>query len=639
MKYSYKWLQEHLDRPLPEAEELARTITMKSFEVEGVEPHGDDTILDIKVLPDRAHDALSHRGMAREIVALFGLNTKEREAKAATPDPSVSAVRVSIEDPKRCPRYIGVRVDGVTVGTSPEWLQNKLASVGQRSINNIVDLTNFILFDLGQPMHAFDAAKVAGGITVRIAKSGEKMTTLDGKDLIFDGTELVIADDEGVLALAGVKGGKKAEVDPETTSIIFECANFDPTSTRKTSTKHNIKTDASKRYENGMTSELAGEATALALSELQKILPTAKVGAASDIYPNPEPKPVPVSVTLFELNGLLGSTMTEKDVEEVLKRLAHAGFTYELKNGAYAVIPPVSRLDIRIKEDLIEEVGRHYGYDKIVPTLPKLGRKGVPNKRLYYANKVRNFLVERGFSEVYTYSFAPKGEGNIEVVNPVGKDRPFMRESLVPGVERAIQSNLYNAPILEIEDIKIFEIGNVFSEHGEQAMFTMGAMGGTKKRWKTLSGEFYDTYDSLIVCLGEQKTIVPRADGIIEVPFDLLIARLPEPTGGEKLFRRQSDIAYQMLSTYPFIVRDVALWVPKETRAEDVGAIVRANAGELAQKIYLFDTFEKEDKKSFAFRMVLQSFERTLEDAEANAVCAKVVAALRATSPNWQVRT
>ena len=262
MKYSYTWLQEHLAQPLPSVEELARTITIKAFEVEGMEKFAatNDTVLDIKVLPDRAHDALAHRGMAREIAALFGSKRKEREMKTHERDEQVAAVRVEVEEKELCPRYIGVRVDGVEIGPSPEWLQTKLASIGQRSINNIVDLTNFILFDLGQPMHAFDAAKVVGGITVRLAKTGEQMTTLDGKALTLDGTELVIADDEGVLALAGVKGGKKAEVDSTTTAIIFECANFDATATRKTSTKHNIKTDASKRYENGMTSELAGEA-------------------------------------------------------------------------------------------------------------------------------------------------------------------------------------------------------------------------------------------------------------------------------------------------------------------------------------------------------------------------------------------
>lgn len=653
MKYSHKWLQEHLGKPLPSAaEELARTITMKSFEVEGVEPHGDDTIFDIKVLPDRAHDALSHRGMAREIAALFDIPLRARSVEQKGSDAGGEKVHVEIKAPEHCPRYIGVRVDGVTVGASPKWLTEKLASVGQRSINNIVDLTNFILFDLGQPMHAFDAEKVAGGITVRLAKADEKMTTLDGKDLVFDGSELVIADDEGVLALAGVKGGKRAEVGAKTTSIIFECANFDPTATRKTSTKHNIKTDASKRYENGMTSELAGEAVELALSELQKMLPAAKIGTKSDVYPHLEPNPAPVSVTLSELNGLLGAAMTEKDVEGVLKRLAHAGFSHETKNGAYVVTPPVSRLDIRIKEDLIEEIGRHYGYDQITPTLPSLGRKGLPNKRFYYANKVRNFLVERGFSEVYTYSFAGKLDGEVEVENPVGKDRPFMRTSLTLGIHRALELNMNNTPILETEDVKLFEIGNVFSNAGEGVRFAMGYMPGSKKKMKIAKEYLEQVTDELDENLGTKEGGLwmrgQQGDYISgEVDFDELIKNLPEPIQHDSLVRIGVDMVYKTLSPYPFIVRDVALWVQKETNAEEVEKVIRANAGELAQKIYLFDTFEKPARpgeadgeviKSFAFRMVLQSFERTLEDAEANAVYDKVVAALQSAHSAWQVR-
>jgi phenylalanyl-tRNA synthetase beta chain len=492
MKYSYHWLQEHLDKPLPQLDELVRTVTIKSFEVEGVEEYAatGDTILEMKVLPDRAHDALSHRGMAREVAALFGLPRKERVLSETKTDSSVSKVEVAVLAATLCPRYIGVRVDGIVVAPAPDDIAAKLTAIGGRSINNIVDLTNFVLFDIGQPMHAFDAAKVAGGITVRSAVAGESMTTLDGKALSFDGTELVIADDEGVLALAGVKGGKKAEVDNSTTSIIFESANFDPTLTRRTSTKHGIKTDASKRYENGMTSEFALEGMQLALSELVKIMPSARISTMTDVYPNPEKSEYKITITITEINSLLGSQMSRTALDEVLERL---GFHYVANAEEYVVSIPNERLDLRIKQDLIEEIGRNYGYDKIDPALPKLSRKGVPHKRLHYANKVRNFLVEQGYSEVFTYSFAPKGEGEVEVLNPVGKDRPFMRSSLFPGIGRALASNFYNSSLLELEDIKIFEIGNVFTPEGERMRLAIGAMGGTKKRWKALEGEFQKT--------------------------------------------------------------------------------------------------------------------------------------------------
>lgn len=669
MKYSYAWLQEHLAKPLPTWQELGRTITLKAFEFEPdreavLKSLTGDMVFDFKVLPDRAHDALSHRGMAREVAALFDIPMKRREVLEHHAASGVPDVRVAIKNPDLCPRYIGVRVDGVVIGNSPEWLAAKLASVGQRSINNVVDLTNFILFDFGQPMHAFDAAKVVGGITVRLANAGEKMTTLDERDLTFDGTELVIADDEGVLALAGVKGGKKAEVDAKTTSIIFECANFAPESVRKTSTKHNVKTDASKRYENGMTSELAGEAVLHALTLLGRVMPDAKVGALNDQYPTPEHSPEAVSVTLGELNGLLGTTMGEGDVEEILRRLQHAGFTHKKTNDTFAVTPPPTRLDIRIKEDLIEEIGRHYGYDKITPSLPKLAKKGLPNKRLYYANKVRNLLVERGFSEVYTYSFA-QDIGNIEITNPVGKNRPLLRGDLFGGIFGSLVWNMHVAPLLETEDIKIFEFGNTFWyeesrgwEKAEHMSLAIGWGVGGKKKIATASQEIKELLKQMktIVGISEDKPewkefksaeMVSSAGGIkfnpftYEINFDELIGGLTESTRNEVLLSDGKDVVYKTFSVYPFIVRDVALWVPKETKSEDIERIIRANAGApgaLAQKIYLFDTFEKGEKKSFAFRMVLQSFERTLEDAEANAVYDKVVKALEKTNSAWEVR-
>jgi phenylalanyl-tRNA synthetase beta chain len=554
-----------------------------------------------------------------------------------------------------CPRYIGVRVDGVAVAPAPDDIAAKLTAIGGRSINNIVDLTNYVLFDIGQPMHAFDAAKVAGGITVRSAVAGESMTTLDDKALTFDGTELVIADDEGVLALAGVKGGKKAEVDTSTTSIIFESANFDPTLTRRTSTKHGIKTDASKRYENGMTSKFAEEGMHLALSELVKIMPSAKIGAMTDVYPTPEKGGYHMNISADEINRLLGSIMNNANVSEVLSRL---GFTYTMIGNDYEIIIPNERLDLRIKQDLIEEVGRNYGYDRINSTLPKLSRRGVPHKRLYYANKVRNFLVGRGYSEVFTYSFAPKGEGEVEVLNPVGKDRPFMRSSLVSGMKRALTANFYNAPLLELEDIKIFEIGNVFSQSGERMKLAIGAMGGTKKRWKVLEVEFKKTTQEMISevfgdehkdrlrsDLGSERSYLEEVggpdgqSGIVEFDFDGIIANLPEPTAYEELAREKNDISYQTLSVYPFIVRDIAIFVPQEVSEEYIETLLKKEAGQLVVRFSQFDKFQKpgESRISYAYRMVFQSFERTLTDDEVGIIMERATLACNKES-DWQVR-
>jgi phenylalanyl-tRNA synthetase beta subunit len=792
MKYSLNWIRQHIDTPLPQTKDIVREITLRAFEVEEVVEKDGDTILDIKVLPDRAHDALCHRGMAREVTSLFGLKRKELIIDTLTSNTEVPSVRVTIDAPTLCTRYIGVRVDGVAPTPSPTWLADRLTSIGQRSINALVDITNFVMLDIGQPMHAFDAAKVKGGITVRLARAGETMTTLDNKSLTLDGTELVIADDEGVLALAGVKGGKKAEVDSTTTSVILESANFDPTLTRKTSTKHGIKTDASKRYENGISDRVAEEGAQYALHLLSKIFPDMKTGSLSDVFPAKNDWQYVVGVSLHEINSKLGTTLVDEEVKNILTKAhlphelvrpvdvlkksadatlgkayknpssmrfdapevfscsslvsylyAKAGIampsisvdklifgtsitkdelrygdlifsnsgegriyteTVEYKKGTpfpegvdhvgmyvgegrvlhasktnmvvavevladakqfqhivgyrrmcadleeprFVVAIPYERLDLRRSHDLVEEIGRLYGYNNITPVLPKLGRVGAPHKRLYYANKVRKFLVECGYSEVVTYSFAVKGEGEIEVQNPVGMDRPFMRSSLVPGISRALQSNYFNAPLIGITDVKIFEFGNIFTPDGERMVLAYGVMGGTKKRWKVLSAEFDTIFVGILAHLGikdpvsftgtEKLPLQNVQSDIREKDFDALIKDLPLPTEYEPLLGEEKPIRYQTLSAYPFIVRDIAVFVPKDVSEEEIVRTIKKDAGDLVVRFSQFDKFHKEGEEriSYGYRLVFQSFERTLTDDEVNAVMEKVTKAC--TEAGFEVR-
>lgn len=646
MKYSLHWLQQHLASPLPDITTLAREITLRAFEVEEVEEKNGDTLMEIKVLPDRAHDALSHRGMAREIGGLLAIARKEEVAKAVTRDASVSLVRVTVGESALCPRYIATRIDGVAISTTPKEIAEKIEAVGGRSINNIVDITNYVLFDIGQPLHAFDAEKVVGGITVRLAKSGEMMTTLDNKELTLTGTELVIADDEGVLALAGIKGGKKAEVTTSTTSIILECANFNPTLTRKTSQQVGIKTDAVKRYENGMTSAFAKEGCDLALAMIaQHGGSEVKIGETTDIYPVKE-ESVSVQISAHEVNRLLGLSLTSSEIDEVLTR---ANLTHSAAEDQFTVTIPEERLDLRITEDIVEEIGRHVGYEKIVSVLPKLPNKGVPNKRLYYANKVREFLVNKGFSEVFTYSFAKPGEGTIEVLYPVGKDRPYIRESLRPGMERALASNFYNAPLLGTEDVKIFEFGNVFDANGERMMLTLGVVAGTKKRWKELSTEFEGMSGNILAVLGvkggvtgsgkEHTPLQNVQSDIREQDFDTLIKDLPEPTSYQPMLSEEKEMRYQTLSAYPFIVRDIAIFVPQEVTESYIEELLKKEAGELVVRFSQFDKFQKagEDRISYGYRMVFQSFEKTLTDDEVGKIMERVTAVCNSQN-NWQVR-
>lgn len=640
MKYSYNWLKEHLEGELPDIDTIVREVTLRAFEVEETQKKEHDTLLEIKVLPDRAHDALSHRGMAREIGALLGIARRTTLYEHAVSNASVPSVRVVVEDKALCPRYIARRIDHVTVGASPKEIAAKLESVGGRSINNIVDITNIVLFDIGQPLHAFDTEKVVGGITVRLAKPGETMTTLDNRELTLDGSELVIADDEGVLALAGIKGGKKAEVTSATTSIILESANFDPTLTRKTSQKHNIKTDASKRYENGMTSAFAKEGCEMASSLIQKhggsgIL----MGGTTDVYPVPE-SPVSVSVALLDVNRLLGLTLSGDDLAKVLTR---AGHVVSQKGDNFTLTIPEERLDLRIREDVVEEAGRHIGYEKIAPVMPKLPRKGVPHKRMFYANMVRKFLVERGFSEVVTYSFAKRGEGEIEVINPVGNDRPFMRHALSQGILRSLAANFFNAALIGIEDVRIFEFGHVFPPHGEKMSLALGVRTTGKKKITALKDELR----SVPKLLGEVLRVpgAPFAETeepeslVLECDFDALVSLLPEPSAYEVLLRNENEVRYQTLSAYPFIVRDIAIFVPQEVSEKYIETLLKKEAGELVVRFSQFDKFQKpgESRISYAYRMVFQSFERTLTDEEVGIIMERVTLACNKET-DWQVR-
>ena len=772
MKFSYNWLQDHIVEKLPPVEQVEDVLSRKSLEVEEI---AGDT-LEVKVLPHRQHDILSHRGLARELTTLFGFTNKTSEAPEISGDTSVRVPEVEIEDSKRCFRYMAVRVDNVTVSDSPTWLKEKLESVEQRSINNVVDITNFIMNDMGQPMHAFDADKVVGKISVRGARAGEMMTTLDDRALTLQGTETVIADDEGILALAGVKGGKKAIVDKNTTSIIFESANFDATITRKTSDLHAIRTDSSKRYEAGMTSGFAKEGMLHAITLAQQVIQGCHIGAVVDVYPFPE-KQYKVGVSLREVNSVLGSSYSSQDVartfdalhfvvekvtpEAKMKMLVEkvegvpykrgasvlydggtafdcsslvawlykeagisvprisvdqyvfvrkirkdelrfgdlvfantgAGEIYtesveylpktgvpegvdhvgmyldegkilhatkiagkvivesfdefsktrkvvgcgrvadDLHEERFVVTVPFERLDIRIKEDLVEEVGRVIGYDTIQGVLPQLSQKGLPHKRLYYENKIKKVLLGKGFSEIYTYTFGDKGE--VAIVKGLALDKEKLRTNLGDGVLGALQMNLRNAPLLGVSTVNVFEFGNVFTHDKEWRSFSLGIDDGKKK------SNFVTEVGALLTIIKDELrggdvpfTVLSTKPYVIEVDFDNYIESLPESVSYEKLVEGQMGIGYQSFSVYPFMLRDIAMWAPVGITQEDILAIIRTEGGALLVRANLFDVFTKEvdgvSKTSYAFNLVFLSYERTLSDVEINEVMSRITEKLSA---------
>jgi phenylalanyl-tRNA synthetase beta chain len=321
MKISYNWLQTYFKKPLPSPEKLEELFTFHAFEVEGMEkrPNGD-TILDVKVLPDRAHYALSHQGVALEASLMTGLDRLVPELSAPTESGrQAEAIKASVTTPL-CRRFMGQKIEDITVSESPTWLKERLESVGQRSINMIVDVTNFVMLDVGQPLHAFDADKTVGDIVVRAAKPGEKVVILNGAEITLDGTMTVIADAQGPLDVAGIKGGKRAEVTADTKNIILVANNFDPISIRRTSAKIGIRNEASKRFENNLSPEWASVGLARATALIFELAPGAAFGPAIDIY-NPKPKQIHLEIAPSEISAILGVAVPEKEMIAILEKM------------------------------------------------------------------------------------------------------------------------------------------------------------------------------------------------------------------------------------------------------------------------------------------------------------------------------
>ncbi len=605
MKVSRKWLGNFFDTPLPEAGALADALTFHAFEIDGVDPVREpavsngagkvgevsDYVLDVKVTPNRGHDCLSHRGIAKELSAILNIPlTRDPFALEFDLSKKTNEVTVSVENSKLCPRYIAGYIKGVKIGPSPEWLKSTLESIGQRSVNNIVDATNLTMFNTGQPLHAFDAVRLGSlDIGVRLAREGEDLETLDKKKYPLTTSTLVITAADRPVGIAGIKGGVADRIDEETKDIILESANFDGVSIRKSSQLLKLRTDASARFEQVLSPELCAYGMRQAVKLILDIAGGECAGFV-DVYPEPQ-KQTPTAVSVEKINKILGTNLTGADVADVFKRL---GFVHKEQDGVFEVQPPMERLDIGIPEDLVEEVGRIVGYEKIPSTeLPAFPKKPEVNKNFYAAEHLRQSLISEGYSEVFSSVFADKGER--VVLNKVDGVRPYLRDSLSAGLKEAVTKNVLN----RIEKVKIFEIGTVWKDGKEEIVFSTGTEGSKIKEDQSL----------------------PIPDELPSAYEDLPLSK---------------TIQYKPFSKFPYIARDIALWVSTRTESEEVISVIQKTAGELCARVELFDTFEKNGKVSLAFHIVFQSFERTLEDAEVNKIMEKVTKVVA--EKGWEVR-
>jgi phenylalanyl-tRNA synthetase beta chain len=586
VKVSKLWLDKFFDAPLPNAEALNDALTFHAFEIDGVEKKEKDDVLDVKVTPNRGHDALSHRGIAKELSVILKLPfAHDPFTNKSDISKTTSEVTVKIDTPL-CKRYIAGYIKGVKVGPSPKWLTERLEAIGQRSINNVVDATNFVMFNTGQPLHAFDAKKLGSlNIGIRAAHGGEVLMALDKKEYTLKDSMLVITAGDKAVGIAGVKGGMPAAIDESTTDIVIESANFDGVSVRKTAAALKLRTDASSRYEQGLSPELCARGMEGMLEFIQHQIGGTIEGFV-DVYPEPQ-KPMYATVTVEKINSVLGTQLTGADVSDVFTRL---GFGYKEEDGVFEVSVPYERLDIAIAEDLVEEVGRIVGYDK-VPAVPLLAFDKAPeiNKNFYAAEMARQDLQAKGYSEVFTSVFADKGER--VVLNKVDGVKPYLRASLLPGLTDALAKNKPNKELLGLKEIKLFEIGVVWKDGKEVTM-----LGTISEKEKALE--------------------VPLVGDAAPERYE----ELPLSTA----------VRYQSFSKYPYIVRDIALWTPTGTDADAVKQTIQKEAGELCVKLALFDTFEKAGRISLAYRLIFQSSDRTLTEIEVNEIMEKVSAVLKA---------
>lgn len=636
---------------------------------------GDSRIV-IDVLPNRP-DLLSHRGIAREIAAALGKTCKDPQipgAANAAPVAFVSAagkreakagnIGLRLEDAAGCPRYAGAVISGVKIGPSPEWLAQRIVAAGGRSINNVVDVTNYMLLGFGQPMHAFDASRLEGkAVVIRRSTANEPVRTLDGVDRKLAKGTVVIADDAKVQAIAGVIGGSTSEVTDATTEIFLEVAAFDPKLTRATRKALGITTDASYRFERGVDIEAIPELLAYAVRMIIAVAGGAQSGKAVDLYPSPA-KSEPVKLRLPRVATVLGETFAPADIREDLKRL---GFQVRAGTGTnvLAVVSPSWRKDITDEVDLIEEVARSSGYDSFSSELHPFRPSAVPDAPEYLLEKkIRDLLVGLGLLEVRPMPFVAEGRGaTVRVSNPLAEDEPFLRSSVLDSLATLAEYNLARLQ----KNVRLFEIGTVFSAAPKgstdklplEAMHVGALVLGRREpaHFSATGSEHLDEWDAKWIAETIGRAAFPSIDIKLVVNSGSLwkivagereIGRvtrvaLNAPVWSAPAFGVEIDLsaavgekpvvrAYQPLPNTPPVEVDLALLVPAGVTAESIEALIRKEAGDLLESVAIFDEFKgkgiAEGARSLGWRLTFRSPERTLKDKEVQGRTAKIVRSL-----------
>ncbi|MBU4512844.1 phenylalanine--tRNA ligase subunit beta, partial [Patescibacteria group bacterium] len=654
----------------------------------------DDVIIEIenKSLTNRP-DLWSHYGMAREVAALLGLRLKvnkvndeeikklrNKEIKGDANDDKVNKdkLKVDIQDSQKCPRYLGVVIDNIKIEPSPAWMSRQLEAIGVRSINNIVDITNYVLMELGQPLHAFDYDYIENHIiVVRAAKRGEKMQTIDNQTLELDTDDLVIADPKKPVALAGVMGGNNSEISDKTTKIIIESANFESSGIRRTESRTGLRTEASIRFEKALDPELSEQGIKRAIELILEICPSAKVTSSIVDIGNYKPQKNIIDLDLEYLNRVVGTEIPVKKVIEILTSLefyVKPSSRQAVKPQALSVEVPSFRAtrDITIEEDLIEEVARIFGYQNIKPKMPeiKLVAPEVNTER-QLERQIKNILtIGLGFNEVQNYSFVdPKvasyfgyqEKDLIALDNPTASEQSHLRPNLLINLAKNIKDNLRF-----FDEFKLFEIGRVFVKGKGNFNTSVNSKEFLPKQDKYLSGvvvgknvfeQAKSAVENLLEKVGVDCQLVPtrskvfwadeervleiKSDGknlgyIAEMVSKLRTKLKLKPRVGvfDLNFTELANLPktqvkeFQELPIYPSVTRDLAIITSQGIMYSDIAEVINTISPLIIQ-VDLFDVYTGknigENKRSLAFHIIFRAPDRTLESKEVDKIFEQVV--------------
>lgn len=634
-----------------------------------------ETVLELEIRPNRP-DALSVLGIAREVAALAGALVREPPLDYEAHGPPVRRLAsVQVEAPDLCPRYVAAVVTGMRIGPSPGWMQRRLEAAGLRPINNVVDITNYVMLEMGQPLHAFDLHKLEGSsIVVRRAREGETLTLLDGSEARLRPDMLVIADARRPVAVAGVMGGANSEVDEGTTAVLLESATFFGPSVRRTAQALKLRTEASLRFEKGLSPLLPIYAARRAVRLMVELCGGKAARGIIDIFPQRR-RPSPVHLTAQRLRTVLGMDVPREEVERALSAL---GFRVGWRRPAtYVVTPPYWRTDVRIADDVAEEVARVVGYDRIpsvlrAPSLPPAEREPLRELR----ERLRDALAQAGMQEVITYPLSDRetlaralspeemeSHPPLRLANPMSRELEFLRTTLRAGLLRALARNQRSRPGL----VALFEVGRVFLPRPDdlprEVEMAAGVVAGPRPdRWGLPRGEPADFFDAkgmletALASLGigaqfvpaEHAVFLPGSTAAVVVggqQVGLLgqvhpeVARAFEVEGDAYLFELDLERLlphvpagrrYRPISRFPPVREDLAVVVDAEVPAGAVRSVIESSL--LVVRAELFDVYTgppvPEGKKSLAFAVTYQALDRTPSDEEVARERRRIVARL-----------